>query len=54
VGKRNTSTSAQKDLKETLKDVIPAKREQLKKLKTEHGHKVLGEIKVGNAIGGMR
>lgn len=52
--KRNSSTSTQKDLKETLKEVIPVKREQLKKLKAEHGHKSLGEIKVENAIGGMR
>jgi len=26
----------------------------LKKLKTEHGHKSLGDVKVANAIGGMR
>lgn len=30
------------------------KREQLKKLKTEYGQKSLGEVKVENAIGGMR
>ncbi|RPA99094.1 citrate synthase [Choiromyces venosus 120613-1] len=53
-GQRNASTSAQKDLKETLKEVIPVKREMLKKLKAEHGGKVLGEVKVENAIGGMR
>lgn len=34
--------------------MIPAKREQLRKLKAEHGGKVLGEIKVENALGGMR
>jgi citrate synthase len=54
VGTRNTSTSSQKDLKESLKDVIPAKRKQLEKLKAEHGQKVLCEVKVENAIGGMR
>ncbi|PUU73032.1 citrate synthase-like protein [Tuber borchii] len=54
VGHRNASTSAQKDLKETLKEVIPVKREILKKLKAEHGQKVLGEVRVENAIGGMR
>lgn len=54
LGQRNASTLAQKDLKETLKEVIPAKRERLKKLKVEHGEKVLGEVKVENAIGGMR
>lgn len=37
-----------------MKEVIPAKREQLKKLKAEHGNKVIGEIKVENVIGGMR
>lgn len=52
VAKRNAST--QKDLKETLKDVIPAKREQLAKLKKDYGDKVIGEVKVENLIGGMR
>jgi len=54
VGQRSASTSAQKDLKETLNEVIPLKREMLKKLKAEHGQKVLGEVRVENAIGGMR
>lgn len=54
MGTRNTSTSLQKDLKESLRDVIPAKRKQLGELKAEHGQKVLGEVKVENAIGGMR
>ncbi|KAG0128293.1 citrate synthase-like protein [Tuber indicum] len=53
-GQRNASTLAQKDLKDTLKEIIPAKREALKRLKAEHGQKVLGEVKVENAIGGMR
>jgi citrate synthase len=52
--RRNASTSTEKDLKETLKEVIPVKREMLKKLKAEHGQKSLGEVKVENAIGGMR
>jgi hypothetical protein len=51
---RCISSSAQADLKTTLKEVIPVKREQLKKLKTEHGQKSLGEVKVENVIGGMR
>ncbi|KAF8472576.1 citrate synthase mitochondrial precursor [Kalaharituber pfeilii] len=46
--------SSQLDLKSTLKEVIPEKRELLKKLKSEHGQKSLGEVKVENAIGGMR
>ena len=54
--RRNASTTsaAEKDLKETLKEVIPAKREMLKKLRAEHGQKSLGEVKVENVIGGMR
>jgi len=47
-------STAQADLKTTLKEVIPVKREQLKKLKAEHGQKSLGEVKVENVIGGMR
>ncbi|PPQ74004.1 hypothetical protein CVT26_006373 [Gymnopilus dilepis] len=43
-----------KSLRDTLKEVIPAKQEQLKKLKTEHSQAVLGEVKVENVIGGMR
>lgn len=52
--RRHASTSTEKDLKETLKAVIPEKRELLKKFKAEHGHKTLCEVKVENAIGGMR
>jgi hypothetical protein len=40
-------------LKETLKSVIPAKRELLKKVKA-NGSKVIGEVKIENTIGGMR
>jgi citrate synthase len=43
-----------KSLRETLKEVIPAKQEQLKKLKAEHGNTTVGEVKVDNIIGGMR
>lgn len=48
------SASSTADLKTTLKEVIPLKREQLKKLKTEYGQHSLGEVKVENALGGMR
>ncbi|KAG6854638.1 hypothetical protein C0991_004240 [Blastosporella zonata] len=41
-------------LRETLQDVIPAKQEQLKRLKTDHGQTVVGDVKVENIIGGMR
>ncbi|KAI0054185.1 citrate synthase [Auriscalpium vulgare] len=51
LGSRLAST---KTLKETLQEVIPAKQEQLKKLKTEHSQTVIGDVKVENVIGGMR
>jgi citrate synthase len=47
------SSSAEPDLKETFKRVLPAKRELLKKVKA-HGDKKLGEVKVENTLGGMR
>ncbi|EAQ90105.1 conserved hypothetical protein [Chaetomium globosum CBS 148.51] len=50
---RRTYATAEPDLKTTLKEVIPAKRELLKKVKA-HGAKVIGEVKVENTIGGMR
>ncbi|PPQ63088.1 hypothetical protein CVT24_005943 [Panaeolus cyanescens] len=49
--KRFAST---KSLRETMKEVIPPKQEQLKKLKVEHGQTVVGDVKVDNIIGGMR
>ena len=49
---RNYST-AEPDLKETFKRVIPAKRELLKKVKAL-GDKQIGVVKVENTIGGMR
>lgn len=53
VSRRAFASSAEKDLKSTLRDVIPGKRELLKKVKS-HGNKVIGEVKIENAIGGMR
>ena len=53
LGARPYSSSAEPDLKATLKEVIPAKRELLKKVKA-HGSKVIGEVKVENTLGGMR
>ncbi|GJJ12088.1 hypothetical protein Clacol_006329 [Clathrus columnatus] len=41
-------------LRETLEEIIPAKRARLQKLKLEHSQKTIGEIKVENIIGGMR
>jgi citrate synthase len=51
-GSRAYSTS-EPDLKTTLKEVIPAKRELLKKVKA-HAGKTIGEVKVENTLGGMR
>ncbi|KAF2669386.1 methylcitrate synthase precursor [Microthyrium microscopicum] len=51
--KRNYSASSEPNLKETLKGLIPAKRELLKKVKA-HGDKQIGVVKVENALGGMR
>jgi len=51
--RRNYSASAEPDLKETLQKIIPAKRELLKKVKAV-GDKKLGDVKVENALGGMR
>ncbi|CAK7204816.1 citrate synthase [Sporothrix eucalyptigena] len=50
---RHYSASAEPDLKTTLKEVIPAKRELLKKVKA-NGSKVIGDLKVEQTLGGMR
>ncbi|KJR86074.1 citrate synthase [Sporothrix schenckii 1099-18] len=50
---RHYSASTEPDLKATLKEVIPAKRELLKKVKA-NGSKVIGDVKVENTLGGMR
>jgi citrate synthase len=41
-------------LKETLRAIVPEKRELFKKLRTEHGKTSLGEVTVEAAMGGMR
>ncbi|KAF2404173.1 citrate synthase-like protein [Trichodelitschia bisporula] len=51
--KRGYASTSEPDLKETLKGLIPEKRELLKKVKA-HGDKKLGDVKVENTIGGMR
>ncbi|KAL9131418.1 MAG: hypothetical protein Q9217_000632 [Psora testacea] len=48
-----SSHRSEPDLKTTLKEVIPAKRELLKKVK-RHADKKIGEVKVENTLGGMR
>ncbi|ETW85796.1 hypothetical protein HETIRDRAFT_414778 [Heterobasidion irregulare TC 32-1] len=51
LGRRLAST---RTLKQALQEVIPAKQEQLRRLKAEHSHKVVGDVTVENIIGGMR
>ena len=51
--RRTYASAAEPDLKATLKEVIPAKRELLKQVKG-HADKTIGEITVGQVIGGMR
>lgn len=53
VPSRNYATSSEPDLKTTLREIIPAKRELLKKVRA-HSDKVIGEIKIENTLGGMR
>lgn len=43
-----------KTLKDAVAEIIPAKQEQLKKLKAEHGESKLGEIQLQHLLGGMR
>ncbi|KAL8677104.1 MAG: hypothetical protein Q9186_006442 [Xanthomendoza sp. 1 TL-2023] len=47
------SSTAELDLKATLREVIPAKRELLKKVKS-HARQTIGEVKIENTLGGMR
>ena len=51
---RTSSSGTEPDLKNALKEIIPAKREFLKKIKGQYGSKVIGDVKVENVIGGMR
>jgi citrate synthase len=51
--RRLYSTSPEPSLKETLRKIIPAKRELLKQVKAVSDKK-LGDLKVENALGGMR
>ncbi|CAO3632901.1 unnamed protein product [Cunninghamella blakesleeana] len=43
-----------KTLRERLVEIIPEKQEEVKKFKKEYGNKVLGEVTVDQAYGGMR
>ncbi|EMC94583.1 hypothetical protein BAUCODRAFT_124199 [Baudoinia panamericana UAMH 10762] len=48
-----TYATAEPDLKATLKEVIPEKRELFKKVRS-HADKKIGDVKIENTIGGMR
>ena len=50
---RCISSAAEPDLKTTLREVIPEKRELLKQVKV-HADKKIGDVVVGQVIGGMR
>ncbi|PHH86231.1 hypothetical protein CDD83_10545 [Cordyceps sp. RAO-2017] len=51
--RRCYSSTAEPDLKATLRDAIPAKRELLRKVKA-HAGKAIGEVRIENTLGGMR
>ncbi|PNW75148.1 hypothetical protein CHLRE_12g514750v5 [Chlamydomonas reinhardtii] len=51
---RQFSSTENTDLKQALRELIPAQQERLKALKKGHGSKSLGEVTVDMAIGGMR
>lgn len=48
-----TYATAEPDLKETLRQAIPEKRELLKKVKALADKKI-GDVKIENTLGGMR
>lgn len=50
---RTYASATEPDLKSTLESIIPEKRELLKEVKS-HADKKIGEITVGQVIGGMR
>eukprot|EP01112_Ceratiomyxa_fruticulosa_P019608 TRINITY_DN6460_c1_g1_i3.p1 TRINITY_DN6460_c1_g1~~TRINITY_DN6460_c1_g1_i3.p1 ORF type:complete len:437 (-),score=99.74 TRINITY_DN6460_c1_g1_i3:77-1387(-) len=54
VTKRFASQEAHSGLKERLVQLIPAKVEQIEKIKKEHGDRILGTCTVSQAYGGVR
>ena len=50
---RAYSSSVEPDLKATLREIIPEKRELMKKVKAQ-GNKIIGDVKIENTFGGMR
>jgi citrate synthase len=53
-GLRAYSTGKAKSLKETFADKLPGELEKVKKLRKEHGNKVIGEVTLDQAYGGAR
>ncbi|KZV21783.1 Citrate synthase family protein [Dorcoceras hygrometricum] len=51
---KSLQTSSAVDLHSQLKELIPEQQERLKKLKSEHGKVLLGNITVDMVLGGMR
>ncbi|KAI4242359.1 MAG: hypothetical protein L6R40_004088 [Gallowayella cf. fulva] len=49
----SSSSSGEPDLKATLREMIPTKRELLKRVKS-HASKTIGDVKIENTLGGMR
>ena len=41
-------------LKDTVREIVPEKRELFKKLRTQHGKTSLGEVTIESSMGGMR
>jgi citrate synthase len=41
-------------LKDTLAEMIPSEQEKVKKLRSEHGNKNLGNVTIDMVYGGMR
>ncbi|KAL8736351.1 MAG: hypothetical protein Q9181_002456 [Wetmoreana brouardii] len=50
---RYSSSATEPDLKATLREIVPVKRELLKKVKS-HASKTIGEVKIESTLGGMR
>lgn len=50
---RRYSSTAEPDLKATLREIVPEKRELLKKVKS-YASTPIGSVKVENTLGGMR
>lgn len=49
-----SSATNEPGLKEVLRELIPVKRERVQKLKREHASKTIGQVQIGQVLGGMR